>query len=177
MLWLTHEQAQALIRHARDDAPNEACGVIAGEKDCAAEIIPIPNAAADPQQTYYMDERALARALLSLERRGLSLLAFYHSHPSSETIPSPVDVRHATYPDTPYLIVGLKGEPRLAAWQIRYGDVTPVPLHIGFAPPAPAAHAEPTSAQKAAILLGALIAFVLVLVLSLTLLPPAPPIP
>jgi proteasome lid subunit RPN8/RPN11 len=177
MLWLSHEQARALVKHAQAAAPNEACGIIAGEKSRAVEIIPIANAAENPQQTYYMDEQALARALLPLHRRGMSLLAFYHSHPKSDPIPSPVDVRSATYPDTPYLIVGLKGEPRLAAWQMRYGEVTPVPLHIGFDPPESSTGSELTKAQKIAILLSALIAFVLVLVLSLSLLPPAPAIP
>ncbi len=85
---------------------------------------------------YYMDERALVAALISLEARGLELIGFYHSHPHSDPIPSPTDVRQATYPDTPYLIVGLKdGAARLAAWQMRYGQVSEVPLHVGSEPP------------------------------------------
>lgn len=177
MLWLSHEQARTLVTDALNDAPREICGIIAGTGTRAVEIIPIANAAANPEQTYYMDERALARALLSLESRGLALLAFYHSHPAGEPILSPVDVRSATYPDTPYLIVGLKGEARLAAWMLGYGDVTPVPLHVGLNPPEPNATAELTRAQKNAILLSALIALILVIVISLTLLPSAPPIP
>jgi hypothetical protein len=86
-------------------------------------------------------------------------------------------VRSATYPDTPYLIIGLKAEARLAAWQIRYGEVIPVSLHIGLNPPVPQAGAKLTKAQKNAILLSALIAFILVIVISLTLLPSAPSVP
>lgn len=177
MLWLSHEQARALVAHATADAPNEACGIIAGSAHRAVEIIPIANAAANPRQTYYMDEKALAPAMLSLRRRGLDLLAFYHSHPSGDPIPSPVDVRCATYPDTPYLIVGLKGEPRLSAWQISQNVVTPVSLHIGFAPPDTTGAIELSQAQKVAILLSALISFALVIMISLSLLPPAPPVP
>lgn len=179
MLWLTDAQAAALVRHARDAAPEEACGLLAGVGSQVTDVIPITNAAEDPRQTYYMDERELATALLRLNARGQTLLAFYHSHPSGEPVPSPVDVQLATYPDTPYLIVGLRGEPRLAAWLLRYGQATPAPLHIGIRPPEP--HDTPrrpmTRAQTAAILISALIAFALLIMISLSLLPPAPSVP
>jgi len=173
---LTPEQAQTIIAHARAEAPREACGIIAGQGDRVVEIIPIPNTAADPLHSYYMDERRLVETLSSLPTRHLDLLGFYHSHPQGDPIPSPTDIRQASYPDTPYLIVGLKGtEARLAAWTMRFGQVSEVPLQIGHqaTSPTPAL----SSAQKIAILLSALIAFILLVVLSLSLLPPAPPIP
>lgn len=175
-MWLTREQAQTIIDQARAAAPNEACGVIAGRGARAVEIIPIPNTAADPQRNYRMDERRLVETLAGLEPRGMELVGFYHSHPNSDPIPSPTDVRQATYPDTPYLIVGLKGgEARLSAWSMRYGQVTPVTVHVGDEPP-PAARTL-SSAQKIAILVSAVIALILMIVLSLSLLPPAPIIP
>ena len=51
-MWLTPEQARTLITHARAEAPNEACGIIVGQKDRVVEIIPIPNTAADPTPRY-----------------------------------------------------------------------------------------------------------------------------
>ena len=181
MIWLSHHQAQALIVHARADAPREACGLLVGRTDSAGrahvtEITPIANAAADPLITYYMDERALVTALSGLQARRLELLGFYHSHPSGDPIPSPTDVRHATYPDTPYLIVGLNGnKARLAAWKMRPGQVEKIPLHIGNE--LPDVNPSLTRSQQAAIILAALIAFALLIVVSLTLLPPAPAIP
>lgn len=177
MIWLTHAQAQQVIAHARADAPREACGVIVGRNDRAVEIIPIPNTAADSLHNYYMDERRLAEVLMSLETRGLKLVGFYHSHPQGDPIPSAVDIRQATYPDTPYLIAGLKGEARLAAWLLRRGQVTPVPLHIGDNPPPARANTPLSRAQQVAVLVSALIAFALLIVVSLSLLPPAPVIP
>lgn len=176
MMWLSTAQAQQIVAHARAEQPNEACGIVAGRGDRAVEIIPIPNAAANPLHSYYMDERALAAALMGIQARGLELIAFYHSHPVSDPIPSPTDQRQATYPDTPYLIVGLKhNDPRLAAWLLRPGQVTQVDLHVGDDPP-PERPATST-AQKTAILISVLIAFALLIVVSLTLLPPAPVIP
>ncbi|MEO8395776.1 MAG: M67 family metallopeptidase [Chloroflexota bacterium] len=175
-MWLTPEQAQTLIAHAHAEAPNEACGIIAGRGERAVEITPIPNAAADPQHSYYMDERRLVETLSSLSARHLDLIGFYHCHPQTDPIPSTTDIKQASYPDTPYLIVGLKGtEARLAAWTMRFGQVSEVPLHIGLQAPLPTPALSP--AQKIAILLSALIAFILLIVLSLSLLPPAPHIP
>ncbi len=175
-MWLTPEQAQTIVAHARSEAPREACGIIAGQKDRAVEIIPIPNTAAEPLHTYYMDERRLVETLASLSARHLDLVGFYHSHPHSDPIPSPTDIKQAAYPDTPYLIIGLKGmEARLAAWTMRFGQVSEVPLHVGTDAPPPTSALS--NAQKIAILLSALIAFILVIVLSLSLLPPAPQIP
>ncbi len=175
-MWLSEAQAQQLITHAREDAPREACGIIIGRNERAVEILPIANAAVDPVHTYVMEERALAAALTSLERRGLQLVAFYHSHPNSDPIPSPTDIRQAAYPETPYLIVGLKGgTPALAAWKLGSGQVSEVPVTVGSAPPI--ASAPLSGAQKAAILLAALISVAVLVVVSLSLLPPAPVIP
>ena len=180
-MWLTPEQAQTLITHARAESPHEACGLLVGQGERIIEIIPIPNIAADPRHAYRMDDRRLVETLSHLPARYLDLLGFYHSHPQSDPIPSPTDIKQATYPDTPYLIVGLKGsEARLAAWTMRLGQVNEVPLHIGTQPlssDAPLATATLSEAQKIAILLSALIAFILLIVLSLSLLPPAPHIP
>jgi hypothetical protein len=59
---------------------------------------------------------------------------------------------------------------------MRAGQVSEVPLHIGSTPPLPESSAL-SPAQKTAILLSALIAFALLIVVSLSLLPPAPLIP
>jgi proteasome lid subunit RPN8/RPN11 len=178
-LWLTHAQASAILDHARAEAPREACGLVAGVSEAgmykAVEIIPVANTAPDPQRLYQMDERELARQITRLNARGLSLVGLYHSHPAGDPIPSPVDVAQATYPDTAYLIAGLKhGE--LAAWEIRYGQVRPVDLHIGSQPP-PQTGERLSRAQQTAIIAAALLAFTLLIVISLSLLPPAPIIP
>jgi proteasome lid subunit RPN8/RPN11 len=176
-IWLSEEHARQIVQHAQAERPREACGIIGGIGERAHHVIPVANLASDPQHEYRLDDQALAGAMRGLNRQGLSIIAFYHSHPSGDPIPSPVDIAQAAYPDTPYLIVGLRqGEPKLAGWNIKYGEVMPVELHIGTQPP-PLSDDPLSGAQKAAIVLSALIAFVFMLILSVTLLPPAPPIP
>ncbi|MBI5669776.1 MAG: M67 family metallopeptidase [Chloroflexi bacterium] len=173
---MTEAQGHALARYARDAAPQEACGLLAGVREQVEEVIPIPNAAADPVHHYRLDDVIFARTLMQLEARGLELLAIYHSHPNGDPIPSPTDVRQATFPDTPYVIIGLyNGEARLAAWRVRYGEVTPVEVYVGLPGTAPAVReAKLSRAQIIAILISAILAFAFMIILSLSLLPPAP---
>ncbi|NWG16620.1 MAG: M67 family metallopeptidase [Chloroflexi bacterium] len=175
-LYLTEALARDLIRHAQDAAPLEACGILLGASGQVREVVPVRNAAADPQHFYRLDERQFVTAVFEAEKRGLSLLSLYHSHPGGEPIPSPADVAQAAYPDTPYLIIGLKNQmPRLAAWAIRYGQVSPVELVIGqLEALTDTVRPSFTRTHQAAILLSGLLAFIIMLILSLSLLPPAP---
>lgn len=175
-LYLTETLARALVRHALDAAPLEACGILAGVGDQVREVLPVQNIADAPRHFYHLEERQFVSAVFEAEKRGLSLLGFYHSHPDGEPIPSPTDVAQAAYPDMPYLIIGLKNRtPRLAAWTIRYGQVSPVDIVIGL-PGTPAQNTELpfTRTHRAAILLSGLLAFIIMIILSLSLLPPAP---
>jgi len=175
-LWLSHELARQISHHALSEQPREACGVLLGAGEQVKRVIPITNTAGDPLRHYHMDERELARVIGGVD--GLNLVGFYHSHPKSEPIPSPEDVKHAHYPATPYLIVGLKdlNQPQWAAWRIDYAQVSRVELHVGDAPP-PLDHQALSTRARIAILTSALIAFILMIIISLSLLPPAPPIP
>jgi proteasome lid subunit RPN8/RPN11 len=175
MLWLTNAQSESIVQHALRDTPHEACGILAGSRERVERIIPVANVAPDPQHHFRLDDQALANWLFTLPREGLSIVGFYHSHPNGHPIPSQTDIQQAAYPDLMWLIVGLKGgQPRLAAWHIHMGEVMPVDIHIGNQPPEMDNRQTLSPAQKVAIVLSMLIAFIFMLVLSLSLLPPAP---
>jgi proteasome lid subunit RPN8/RPN11 len=174
-LWLPESSARAIADHAYHDYPREACGLIAGVGKHIQHVIPIANKAEDPLYAYRMDDKALTTALFALEKEGLALLGFYHSHPNGDPIPSQTDIGQAYYPDLAYLIVGLRsGKPRFAAWKIHYGRVTAVELYDGLSAPEPNNEVSFSHAQKIAVLVAAIIAFAFMIVLSLSLLPPAP---
>lgn len=184
-VWLSASIAQRLADHARADAPRETCGVLAGTwvtQGVASidRVFPITNAAANPETAYWMDESELARLIPRLPAHRLELIGFYHSHPRGDAMPSPTDVRLATYPDSVYLIVGLsEGDVALAAWQIRRGAVTRLDLHIGEPPPAAelAVIYPATGPARMAMIVSAIGALLALIVIALTLLPPAPLIP
>jgi proteasome lid subunit RPN8/RPN11 len=179
MLWLTPQQAQRITDHAKQNAHVEVCGLIGGTGQQAIDIVPVDNVAEQPAVQYQMHPEQQAAAMLDFHRRGLDLTAIYHSHIDTDPAPSLTDIRNATYPDTTYLIVSLKkGQVRFGAWSINSGDVTPVKIHISDQmPPHTENIIRPTTAQKTAMVLSAIFAFVVLIVYSIYLLPPAPPIP
>ncbi len=169
-----------MVDHAQDEYPHEACGVIGGVDDKALTIVPLSNISPEPQHHYHIDDTGLTTTLFDLQNKGWSLIGFYHSHPTGDPIPSPTDIQQATYPNTPYVIIGLRqrDDPSIAAWEMTYGKVTPVELNIGTLQPNPSdAVRGLSSAQRVAIILGAAVAFIFMIILSVTLLPPAPIIP
>ncbi len=176
-LWLKEALARQIVEHGQAEHPREACGVLLGVGGEVRRVVPIHNVADDPLHQYRLDERELARVIGGAD--GLELAGFYHTHPNSEPIPSPVDVAQAAYPTTPFLIVGLKDrlQPQLAAWLIDYTQVKRIEIQIGDTPPPDDAPMPLTGTARIAILTSALIAFILMIILSLALLPPAPPIP
>ena len=184
-LWLKPQLAQEIAAYARAAQPNECCGVILGMGEIAEQIIPIPNIANEPKYNYYMDEQSLLKALYQAEQAEqaeqaqLEVIGFYHSHPRTDPIPSATDKQLATYPDVAYVIAGLRnGEAHLAAWSIKPYQVMPIQLIISADKPVfDSQSSRLTIVQKRAIIASAIIAFIFMLVLSLSLLPPAPIIP
>jgi [CysO sulfur-carrier protein]-S-L-cysteine hydrolase len=96
-----------MVAHAREDLPNECCGMIGGRDGEATEVVRVGNAAASPLR-YEMDPQGQFDALKSIEADGGELLAIYHSHTKSAAYPSQTDVNQAVaWPEQAYVIVSL----------------------------------------------------------------------
>ncbi len=131
MLNLDRSYVDEIIAHAREDNPNECCGIIAGTDGRAAKLYRAVNAEASPYR-YNVDPKDLLRIYRDLEDRGLDVLAIYHSHTHTEAYPSPTDVSLAAWPEAYYLIVSLAGEanPVLRAFRIQDGQVSEEELEV-----------------------------------------------
>jgi proteasome lid subunit RPN8/RPN11 len=96
-----------MVAHAREDLPNECCGMIGGRDGEATEVVRVENAAASPLR-YEMDPQGQFDALKAIEADGGELLAIYHSHTKSAAYPSQTDVNQAlAWPEQIYVIVSL----------------------------------------------------------------------
>jgi [CysO sulfur-carrier protein]-S-L-cysteine hydrolase len=112
-----------LERHARDEQPNEACGLVAFKDGLAERYLPAQNAAASP----YRFELEIAPESWFLEDEGYEL-AVFHSHISAPPRPSRTDVENiGLWEGRPYLILSL-GTGELAAWRIANGTFDPLRL-------------------------------------------------
>jgi proteasome lid subunit RPN8/RPN11 len=112
-----------LETHARDEEPNEACGLVVLKDGVAERYVPGRNAAASP----YRFELDVDPETWFLEDDGYEL-AVFHSHLSSPPRPSRTDVENiGLWAGKPYLIYTLRtGE--LAAWRIVDGTIEPLEL-------------------------------------------------
>jgi [CysO sulfur-carrier protein]-S-L-cysteine hydrolase len=96
-----------MVAHAREDLPNECCGMVGGRDGEATEVVRVKNAAKSPLR-YEMDPQGQYDALKRIEEDGGELLAIYHSHTKSTAYPSQTDVNlAAAWPEQVYLIVSL----------------------------------------------------------------------
>jgi proteasome lid subunit RPN8/RPN11 len=119
-----------LLAHAREDAPNECCGLIGGRDGVAQTVYRARNAEASPLR-YNLDPQDQFRIMTEMEEKGEELSGIYHSHTASPAYPSQTDINLAAYPDALYLIVSLaEGEKDLRGFEIKDGEVTEVELAI-----------------------------------------------
>jgi [CysO sulfur-carrier protein]-S-L-cysteine hydrolase len=119
-----------LLAHAREDAPNECCGLIGGNDGEAKTVYRARNAEASPLR-YNLDPQDQFRIMTEMDERGEELAAIYHSHTASPAYPSQTDINLAAYPDALYLIVSLaEGEKDLRGYRIVDGEVNEVELQV-----------------------------------------------
>ena len=123
---------EQIIEHAREEAPNECCGMVATSNGRAVRVYQATNAAASPLR-YEIEGAEQYRIQMEIEDAGYELGAIYHSHTRTEPYPSQTDINLAFYPDSLYLIVGLANaaEPLLRAFSIRDGQVSEAELDVG----------------------------------------------
>ena len=94
------------VQHARDEAPNECCGILLGKGETVAEVHRTRNIKASPEE-YELDPKEQVEVLHKADQAGLDVLGFYHSHTFSEAYPSITDISKMSDWGYYYLIASL----------------------------------------------------------------------
>jgi len=120
-----------MVAHAREEAPNECCGLIASSNGDVKRVYRAANAERSPVK-YVVDPRDQIRIQNEIDDHGWELGAIYHSHTRTEPFPSQTDINLArNWPDPLYVIVGVAGEaPDVRAFRIVDGQVTETELEV-----------------------------------------------
>lgn len=125
-----------MVAHAREDVPNECCGIVAGEQGHVLKVYRMTNVEASPFR-FSMDPREVAQVDQEAGENGWDLMAIYHSHTRSEAFPSDTDIRIAggtseLWPDVRYILVSLlvQNNPQVRLFRIDGGVVTEEALEI-----------------------------------------------
>jgi [CysO sulfur-carrier protein]-S-L-cysteine hydrolase len=133
---------QQLIDHARAEYPNEACGLIIGDRPAPDGGVPIRfeptrNKSSSPYR-YEIHPDDLLRLTIETDDADQAFWGIVHSHTHTAARPSPTDLGLALYPDALYILVSLsEGEaepsvaiPSVRAWRIVDGEVFEVELQV-----------------------------------------------
>ena len=98
-----------IVSHARQDHPDEACGVIAGPigSDSPQRFIPMVNAARSPN-FYEFDSSDLLKLYREMDANGEDPIVIYHSHTHTEAFPSRTDISYASEPGAHYVLVSTR---------------------------------------------------------------------
>jgi [CysO sulfur-carrier protein]-S-L-cysteine hydrolase len=131
---------EAIVAQARAEYPNEACGLIVGDRPAAdggraLRYKPARNKAASPSR-YEIDPDDLLRLTIATDDADEVFWGIVHSHTHSPAVPSPTDVGLAFYPDALYVLVTLSddqadpatGAPGIRAWRIVDAEIHEVAL-------------------------------------------------
>jgi proteasome lid subunit RPN8/RPN11 len=132
VLQVTQDVQAALVGHAYDGLPLEACGLLGGDpaSGAASVFYPCANVAAS-SRVYTLDPRDHLRAERDAEARGLEIIGVVHSHTHTEAYPSPTDVAQAPDPNWHYVIVSLRAEaPVTRSYRIADGTVAEEPIAL-----------------------------------------------
>lgn len=122
---------ESLVAHARQEAPNECCGLLvgSGSLETIEDSVRTRNLESSPTR-FRVDPQehiALNRRLRPTSQR---VIGAYHSHPLSPAKPSPSDNAEAFYSEFIYLIVSLAGPnaPEINAYRLVERNLEPVQL-------------------------------------------------
>jgi proteasome lid subunit RPN8/RPN11/predicted GIY-YIG superfamily endonuclease len=87
---------EAMLTHAEQSAPQEACGLLLGEGERITQARPAANIAPDPVRHFEIDPQALVDAHRAARSGGPQVVGYYHSHPAGPAEPSTTDRAQAS---------------------------------------------------------------------------------
>ncbi len=131
MLTIARAHVEEMIAHARQDYPDEACGVVVGPEgsDQPQRLIRMINA--DRSPTFFRFDAAEQFALhKEMDGNDEEIVVVYHSHTATEAYPSRTDISLAAEPQAHYLLVSLaesgsdEGPTEVRSFRIDDGVVT-----------------------------------------------------
>lgn len=131
MFYLNKRYFDEIVDHARQEVPDECCGVLIGRNGKIIKLVRATNVEHSPVR-YSIEPNELIKIYQEMTEKGLELLAIYHSHPQKEAYPSDTDIEYASFPQSIYIIISLINfsQPVIKAFNIIQGEITEQELKI-----------------------------------------------
>jgi [CysO sulfur-carrier protein]-S-L-cysteine hydrolase len=115
----------------RAHSDQECCGLLAARDGVITTLLPAANALASAT-AYEIAPRELFDLFRRIRTEQLEFAGIYHSHLSTDNVPSPRDIERAFYPEAAYLIVSARPDTLNAvrAFSIRDGRVAELQIVV-----------------------------------------------
>ena len=110
MITMSKNDHEIILQHARENLPEEACGLIAGTKDGNDKSIKKVYCLTNidhSNEHFSLDPKEQLAAVKDMRANGLVPLGNWHSHPESPSRPSEEDKRLAYDSTASYMILSL----------------------------------------------------------------------
>ena len=122
---LNKDALEKIYNHSLQEYPNECCGIVTGDGmriTIVHKCINIQNELhkkeperypRDARTAYHIDPKEMLKIFKDAEKKGLKVIAFYHSHPDHAAYFSQEDVDMAmfgdepSYPDAEYIVISV----------------------------------------------------------------------
>ncbi len=120
-----------MVEHARAELPNECVGMLIGTVEGqVSEYLPLENELKSPTR-FLTEPRSMLRAEKRCRELKLQVLAIFHSHPTSQAVPSKYDVEDHYSNEVMCLILSLSNvSVPLRGWWIKKGSFQEEEINI-----------------------------------------------
>jgi [CysO sulfur-carrier protein]-S-L-cysteine hydrolase len=122
LLRIPHLLYEKMLAQAAAELPNECCGLLAGRlggngtSAQVTQLYALVNERASPSE-FVSEPKSMFTAMKAMRQEAIEVLAVYHSHPTSEPIPSKRDQEMSYSSTVMNLIIGLANEkPEVCGW-------------------------------------------------------------
>ena len=122
---LNKDALEKIYNHSLQGYPNECCGIVTGDEMGITIVHKCRNIqdelhkkdperySRDARTAYHIDPKEMLNIFKDAEKKGLNVIAFYHSHPDHAAYFSQEDVDLAmfgdepSYPDAEYIVISV----------------------------------------------------------------------
>lgn len=131
MLKIPRHIVENIFEHGRQEAPLEACGILAGSEENVEALYRMTNV--DKSREHFsMEPKEQFRVVKDIRAKGQKMLGIYHTHPESAPFPSDEDIRLGLTPDVVHIIASLvcPADRNIRGFSINDGKTKQINLEI-----------------------------------------------
>jgi [CysO sulfur-carrier protein]-S-L-cysteine hydrolase len=116
-----------MLQHVEQNAPLEACGLLAGKNESVEKVLLVRNQAQSPVR-FVMDPYEQLHAFEWIDSHALELIGIFHSHPAGPETASATDIAEAAYEVVSVIWSRNQGEWKARGFWLADGQAINVPL-------------------------------------------------